>query len=71
MQSKQFLVLIHQQFGTCMNIFVYFQDDSITKATSGSSANVGEFNPFTTTEMVCWFKKFVSFILLLCKWLFC
>lgn len=53
MQSKQFLVLIHQQFGTCMNIFVYFQDDSITKATSGSSANIGEFNPFTTTETVC------------------
>eukprot|EP00066_Takifugu_rubripes_P018971 XP_011608237.1 PREDICTED: secretory carrier-associated membrane protein 2-like isoform X1 [Takifugu rubripes] len=27
------------------------QDDSITKATSGSAGNIGEFNPFTGTEM--------------------
>lgn len=32
-------------------IFV-FQDDSITKATSGGAGNIGEFNPFTGTEMV-------------------
>lgn len=38
-----------------ITIFV-FQDDSITKATSGVAGNIGEFNPFTGTEMVGVFK---------------
>lgn len=42
-------------------IFV-FQDDSITKATSGSAGNIGEFNPFTGTEMVgCFFFYYYFF----------
>lgn len=51
-------------------IFV-FQDDSITKATSGGAGNIGEFNPFTGTEMVGCFSFINIIFLLLCKWVFC
>lgn len=53
-----------------INTISVFQDDSITKATSGSAGNIGEFNPFTGTEMV-WCFFFIIIFLLLCKWLFC
>lgn len=51
--SHYFLQSIH--------FFVYFKDDSITKATSGGAGNVGEFNPFSATEMVWFFFLFFLF----------